>query len=212
VAHLIELCTLVYPQKYGQPDSRPVPDYIKRLIAHNKAKKKAKSSKELFDDGEHGSSSSTDDFIPDVEISEAEYRKNPLSADVKYWGHWVLGKARKQVGAFYPADKDGSIPVAFLWARTVKSPDPTVDVTIPLLRQLWLCKKAKRKVALRMTPNRKTGRCDFSIVEAKQIDFDPDDGTMKRGQAICPFTNSIANRKYLQAQGNAGLASGFWRW
>ena len=39
VAHLIELCTLVYPQKCGQPYSRPVPDYIKLLIAHNKAKK-----------------------------------------------------------------------------------------------------------------------------------------------------------------------------
>ena len=43
VAHLIELCTLVYPQKYGQPDSRPVPDYIQRLIAHNRAKKQAKA-------------------------------------------------------------------------------------------------------------------------------------------------------------------------
>ena len=50
VAHLIELCTLVYPQKFGQPNSRPVPDYIKRLIAHNKAKKKAKGRRpSLFD-------------------------------------------------------------------------------------------------------------------------------------------------------------------
>ena len=32
VAHLIELCTLVYPQKYGQPNSRPAPDYIKKLV------------------------------------------------------------------------------------------------------------------------------------------------------------------------------------
>lgn len=42
VAHLIELCTLVYPQKYGQPDSRRVPDYIKRLVVHNRAMRKAK--------------------------------------------------------------------------------------------------------------------------------------------------------------------------
>src|SRR5205807_9119997 len=42
VAHLIELCTLVYPQKYGQPESRPLPQYIKRLIAHNKAQRRAK--------------------------------------------------------------------------------------------------------------------------------------------------------------------------
>src|SRR5581483_3430691 len=54
VAHLIELCTLVYPQKYGQPNSRPVPEYIKRLIACNKVKKKDKGGSGLFDgqDGE----------------------------------------------------------------------------------------------------------------------------------------------------------------
>ncbi len=40
VAHLIELCTLVYPQKYGQPNSRPVPDYIKRLVTHNRTRRR----------------------------------------------------------------------------------------------------------------------------------------------------------------------------
>ena len=50
VAHLIELCTLVYPQKYGQPDSRPLPEHIKRLIAHNRGKKRAKGERGLFDD------------------------------------------------------------------------------------------------------------------------------------------------------------------
>ena len=96
VAHLIELCTLVYPQKYGQPDSRPVPDYIKRLIAHNRAKKKAKGrTARLFEQRTQADCCRpSDEIIPDVEITEAEYRKNPLAADVKYWGHWVLEKAR----------------------------------------------------------------------------------------------------------------------
>ena len=43
-----------------------------------------------------------EDLIPDVEITEAEYRKNPLAADVKYWGHWVLEQGRKEIGQFYP--------------------------------------------------------------------------------------------------------------
>jgi adenine-specific DNA methylase len=85
VAHLIELCTLVYPQKYGQPNSRPVPDYIKRLIAHNRAKKRAKGQEaaDLFPEADEAGGS--DEIIPDVEITEAEYLKNPLAADVKYW-------------------------------------------------------------------------------------------------------------------------------
>ena len=38
------------------------------------------------------SASDDNKIIPDVEITEAEYYKNPLVADVKYWGHWVLEK------------------------------------------------------------------------------------------------------------------------
>ena len=35
VAHLIELCTLVYPQKYGQPDSRLCPSTSSNLLLRN---------------------------------------------------------------------------------------------------------------------------------------------------------------------------------
>ena len=104
VAHLIELCTLVYPQKYGQPDSRPVPDYIKRLVAHNRAKKKAKGKdRPLLDAHESHESpvaAAVDEIIPDVEITEAEYRKNPLIADVKYWGHWVLDNVSARLNIY----------------------------------------------------------------------------------------------------------------
>jgi adenine-specific DNA methylase len=204
VAHLIELCTLVYPPKYGQPNSRPVPAYIKQLIAHNKAKRKAsgQESADLF--AEADEPGSKDEIIPDVEITEAEYLKNPLAADVKYWGHWVLGIVRREIGQFYPLDPDGSVPVAYIWARTVKSPDPTVNATVPLLRQLWLCKAAKRKVALQMTPDLKSGKCRFSVVEGKEIGFDPSDGTVKRGDATCPFTGTVAPVKYLRAECRAG--------
>ncbi|MBN1909333.1 MAG: DUF1156 domain-containing protein [Pirellulales bacterium] len=206
VAHLIELCTLVYPQKYGQPDSRPVPDYIKRLVAHNRAKKKEKGQgRPLFDAQEADEPPPADDeIIPDVEITEAEYRKNPLAADVKYWGYWVLASTRSPLSRFYPVDQDGRKPIAYLWARTVRSPDPTADVSIPLVRQLWVCRKSNRKVALRMTPDPEKGKCLFDVAEGRDIDFDPDKGTMKRGQAECPFTHAVANSRYLQAEGNAG--------
>src|SRR5437870_8620421 len=73
VAHLIELCTLVYPQKYGQPDSRPVPDYIKRLIAHNRTKRKIRAEVDLFDKDDPTLSTGSE-VIPDVELTDAEYR------------------------------------------------------------------------------------------------------------------------------------------
>jgi adenine-specific DNA methylase len=204
VAHLIELCTLSYPQKYGKPNSRPVPDYIKRLIAHNKAKRKTKGHEQADLFGGDDALSCSDEIIPDVEITEAEYLKNPLAADVKYWGHWVLEKTRQEIGTFYPPDADGSVPVAYLWARTVKCPNPVCGATIPLIRQLWLCKKAKRKVAIRLVPDTKAKRCRFEVAEGKQINFDPNKGTMQKGSAECPFCQMIVDGKALRTESKAG--------
>lgn len=78
VAHLIQLCTLVFPQRFGKPNSRPIPDYILRLVAHNKAEKRAKGqvSADLFASSDAVETST--DLIPDVDITEADYlRKAP---------------------------------------------------------------------------------------------------------------------------------------
>ncbi|HZZ29150.1 MAG TPA: DUF1156 domain-containing protein [Pirellulales bacterium] len=91
VAHLIELCTLVYSQKYGQPNSRPVPDYIKRLIVHNLEKRKAQGKhRPLLDESEATIKIADGEVIPDVEIAADDYEKNPLAADVRYWGYFLL--------------------------------------------------------------------------------------------------------------------------
>ncbi|MGD0897112.1 MAG: DUF1156 domain-containing protein [Thermoguttaceae bacterium] len=208
VAHLIELCTLVYPQKFGHPDSRPVPDYIKRLVAHNRVKKKKTGKgRPLLDAHESQESPVTateDEIIPDVAITEAEYRKNPLAADVKYWGHWVLAATKRQIEKFYPPEPDGSVPVAYVWARTVRSPDPTVSATIPLLRQLWLCKTTQRRVAMSVRPDGKGERCEVSVVEGEDISFDADEGTIRRGDATCPFTGTVAPVEYLRQECRRG--------
>lgn len=202
VAHLIELCTLVYPQKYGQPDSRPVPEYIKRGVGTRKPRK-GKSEPGLFD-REQAEPTSSDGLAVEVEISEADYRRNPLAADVKFWGHWILGRAREEIGRFYPPEEDGSIPVAYLWARTVKSPDPTVNAMIPLVKQLWVCRSNRRDVALKLIPNQQKGRCEFEVVEGEAIDFDPEEGTMRRGDARCPFTGTTVPVEYLRSEARAG--------
>ena len=208
VAHLIELCTLVYPQKYGQPDSRPVPDYIKRLVVHNRAKKiKKGEGRPLLDVHELQDSPvavAEDEIIPDVEITEAEYRKNPLAADVKYWGHWILERARQEIGQFYPPDPDGSVPVAYLWARTVKSPNPQTPFLTPLLRHTWLTNKSKSKAAFRIVPNMEKGTYWFQVCNGDDIDFDPNDGTVKQAKAICIYSQTTIPNSYLQNEGKQG--------
>jgi len=112
--------------------------------------------------------------------------ENLLIGDVKKWGNWVLEEARKEIGKFYPSDPDGSIPVGYIWARTIKCHNPSCRAEIPLMRQFWLIRKKNPKVALKMNVNKKDKRIDFKIVRGKEIDFDPSHGTTRKGTVLCP--------------------------
>jgi adenine-specific DNA methylase len=204
VAHLIEHCTLVYPQKYGQPDSRPVPDYIKRLIAHNRARKKAKDRADLFDKMDASVDAEDGEVIPDVEITETEYRKNPLAADVKYWGHWIDQNVRREIDDCYSTGESGQHPVAFLWARTVRCQNPQCRATVPLLRQQWIARKKGRQIALQMTLDHQARIATFSVLDREPFPFDPATGTALKGRFRCPFCGHVSDSKYLKAESIAG--------
>ncbi len=194
-----------FPQKYGQPDSRPVPSYIRRLISHRVADKKAKGEKTLFSEDYAEEGAETEDsLIPDVEISESEYRSNPLAADVKYWGQWVLDGVLRQIDGCYATGQVGRPPVAFLWARTVTCENPTCRATIPLLRQLWLSNKQGRRIALRMELDRRSKTVSFSVQDHGTFSFDPAQGTAMKGKVRCPFCNHVSGGKYLKAESKAG--------
>ncbi|MEN3184792.1 MAG: DUF1156 domain-containing protein, partial [Atribacterota bacterium] len=115
--------------------------------------------------------------------------RNPLLEAVKAWGEWVLEGARKELGQFYPGDSDGSIPVGYIWARTLPCQNPACGTEIPLMRQTWLAKKDKRKIALKLLPNREEKRIDVAIVgqNGEAIDFDPEEGTVARAHVRCPL-------------------------
>jgi adenine-specific DNA methylase len=185
VAHLIELCTLVYPQEFGQPNSRPVPDYIKRLITLNRTRKARNQEASLFDMKEETAVASDDEIVPDVAITEAEYRRNPLAADVKYWGHWVLEHARRDIGHLYPKGADGSTRLAYLWAHTLPCPNPVCRVTVPLLKQRWLANTGRRRIAVEFV--RAEAGVGFDIKDGESVTGDPSEGTIARGAMRCPI-------------------------
>ncbi|MEW6199183.1 MAG: DUF1156 domain-containing protein [Planctomycetota bacterium] len=97
-------------------------------------------------------------------------------------------------------------PVAYLWTRTVKCKNPACGATVPLVRQTWLCKKAKRYVALAMHATKGSGRVTFEVVESDTeagLGFDPA-GFSKAGNATCPFCGTVADNSYVKSEGRAG--------
>lgn len=140
---------------------------------------------------------------------DEEEEINPLLEDVKKWGDWVLKEAKKEIGKFYPEEKDGSIPVGYIWARTIPCQNPSCGAEIPLMRQFWLAKKVKKKVVL--FPYVENGNVNFKIVgdgyEAMPDGFDPSKGTVARAVATCPVCGGTVDAnttRRLFQEGKAG--------
>lgn len=197
VAHIIELCTLVYPQKYGNPDLS-----ARGMTGPKNAKR--------------------------------ETTWGGLADEVRYWGNWVLERARNELGDLYPLIPDPKakkrdlvpekiarlfedggaqqklkvpdgflMPVAYLWTRTVPCKNPACAAVVPLVRQTWLCKKDGRCVALKLIAPKGKQRVSFRVVEAsreRELGFDPE-GFSRAGNATCPFCGTVADNDYIKAVG-----------
>ncbi|MFO7902397.1 MAG: DUF1156 domain-containing protein [Pirellulaceae bacterium] len=132
-----------------------------------------------------------------------------LADEIRTWGQWIKEEAEKELAEFYPKDPDGATPIAYLWARTVLSEDPgqgSPPIEVPLMRSMWLSKKASNRTALRWKQN-KSGHVECETVQVTYVDgqtlkvrrpqlevFSPKEerdvepGTVARGSATCPVT------------------------
>ena len=140
-----------------------------------------------------------------------------LADEVRKWGGWVKAEAEKELAEYYPKDPDGATPIAYLWARTIVCEGVNCGAEVPLMRSLWLSKKASRPTALRIIPNREAKRVEFDIVryengkwtsatkpDAKIETPKVDEATVRRGSATCPicgFTTQVVSvRRQLKAR------------
>jgi putative DNA methylase len=172
VAVLILKAVLEFPQRFGRPDQ------VKTVPLPPVSQEQPQTDQRLLD-------------------VEAKRTQSPLLQAVSAWGAWVLEEARKELEQFYPKDPDGSIPVGYIWARTLPCQNPACGTEIPLMRQTWLAKKDKKKIALRLIPNQHSRRIDAQIVGAngERIDFDPDEGTVSRAHVRCPLCGGTIDDK-----------------
>ena len=171
--------------------------------------------------------------LPNLNLAETPDLTNGDLADhVRLWGQWVLENARTELSQYYPVIKNKPT-VAYLWARTIPCQDPQCGATIPLLKTLWVCKKAEKilkntsenrdrpdflrlkktkkqtkviinaKRALKLCPDRETKRVRFEIFAPKNAN-DVGDSTMSGSNAICPFCRSQQPNEYIKQCGREG--------
>ena len=110
-----------------------------------------------------------------------------LADELRKAGAEIKKQAEKELADLYPKDPDGSTPIAYLWARTVRCESPECGAEIPLMRSMWLCWKPNRKFALRPTVVRDDGvtpRVEFEIFKPES-DSEVTTGTVTRAKATC---------------------------
>ena len=125
-----------------------------------------------------------------------------LATQLRKAGAEIKAKAEKKLADLYPNDPDGATPIAYLWARTVRCEAPNCGSEIPLMRSMWLCKKPKRKWALRPNVVRNYGvppRVAFGIFEPKS-DGEVSNGTVSRAKATCICCQTVLPPGRVRAQ------------
>ncbi|GBC78032.1 hypothetical protein HRbin08_01518 [bacterium HR08] len=114
-----------------------------------------------------------------------------LAEAVRRWGKWVRERAIEELRPFYPLDPDGSEPLAYLWARTIRCEGPGCGAEIPLVGLLWLSRKEKQRVALRYRGDQAVGAnysspsVVFEIFQPKS-ESEVQPPLVKRFSATCP--------------------------
>ena len=110
-----------------------------------------------------------------------------LAAALRRAGGEIRDAAAQELADLYPADPDGATPIAYLWARTVRCEAPQCGAELPLLRSFWLCRKPKRKRALRYRVERRPeGPPEVAFeVFTPAADGEVPGGTVARARAAC---------------------------
>lgn len=142
---------------------------------------------------------------PEAEIKSVWQRAEGLAADVAYYGKWMQEEAKKRIGKHYPDAvlEDGSTatPIAWIWARTVKSPDPSWPGHVPLVRSWELSKKAG-KPTVWVEPM--IDVASQSITYRIRIGGMPVESTVGRQGGVCLATGSSIPFSYIREEGKAG--------
>ena len=126
-------------------------------------------------------------LILKVMLEDIPRHGSELAEELRKVGGEIKRKAERELAGFYPKDPDGATPIVYLWARTVRCEAPNCGAEIPLMRSFWLCKKEKRKRALRHRIVRFQGklpRVEFEVFEPK-TEHEVHGGTVTQAKATC---------------------------
>ncbi|PLS84155.1 MAG: hypothetical protein CYG60_19445, partial [Actinobacteria bacterium] len=123
-----------------------------------------------------------------------------LAEDVRYYGKWMRDEAEKRIGHLYPKGPNGETVIAWLWARTVRCPNPACSAAMPLVSSFWLSKKTAKKAWVEPVVDREKKEVRFTVMTGEGA---PRDGTVNRQGATCLVCDTTVPFSHVRAEGRA---------
>ena len=146
-----------------------------------------------------------------------------LAEDVRYYGQWIRDEAEKRIGHLYPkvqitAEMAGERPdlkplvgqrltvIAWLWARTVKSPNPAfAQVDVPLASTFMLSTKAGREVYVEPVIECRSYRFTVKVGKPNDAEGAKNGTKLARGANFkCLMSGVPMASEYIYGEGTAG--------
>ena len=122
-----------------------------------------------------------------------------LAEDVRYYGEWMKQEAFNRIGHLYPKvkDKDGieHTVIAWIWARTVKCPNPACGCEMPLAKTFDLSKKKGKETSIKIVIDNNSIK--YEVIQEKT----DGKGTVERSGATCPCCGSSIDFNYIRSEG-----------
>ena len=132
------------------------------------------------------------------------YASAGLADDVEFYGNLLKNKAYEKLSSYYPRFKHisngkeiDSTVIAWLWARTIKCPNPACEADVPLIHSFNIyTKKGKEKHIEPYYDSQKKLR--FKIKDG--LSKKASEGTVTRQGVTCPCCNEPFDFDYIRSK------------
>jgi putative DNA methylase len=151
-------------------------------------------------------------------IKERSFYRNTegLAEDVRYYGEWMREKAWERIGHLYPQvdlpkEYGGgkATVIAWIWARTVPSPDPAfADVQVPIASSFLLSVKVGKEAWIEPLVDRQAKTINFRVrIGGTKAELEAAKLGTKAGRGAnfrCIMSDTAITPEYVKAKGKAG--------
>ena len=163
----------------------------------------------------------------DLQLFKKSYKgAQGLAEDVRYYGRWMRDEAEKRIGHLYPKvevtdemakERSDLKPlvgqkltvIAWLWARTVKSPNPAfANVNVPLASTFMLSTKPGKEAYVEPVVEGAGYRFTVKVGKPKDAGAAKSGTKLSRGANFrCLMSGFVTEAKYIRTEAQAGRMS-----